>query len=184
MQIVDTDTGALLGVNQAGELCIKTIGAFSGYYKRDSLEAFDSDGFVKTGDIVRFDEQMRFYVLDRIKEMFKCRAFPIVPAMIESVLTQHSSVEIGIIIGVPHPTDDNHIIGVVKPKPNHNVSEDDIRKFVNERMGIHNQLHGVIFVNHVVQTPTGKIKRRELRDQIYEMLKIRINNNKTIDNGF
>lgn len=57
----------------------------NGYYNRDSSETFDSDGWLKTGDIVFFDEDYCFYVVDRIKEMLKYKSWHVPPAVIEKV---------------------------------------------------------------------------------------------------
>lgn len=57
----------------------------NGYYNRDPSESFDSDGWLKTGDIVYFDEDLCFYVVDRIKELLKYKSWHVPPAMIEKV---------------------------------------------------------------------------------------------------
>lgn len=57
----------------------------NGYYNRNSSEAFDSDGWLRTGDIMYFDEDFCFYVVDRIKQMLKYKSWHVPPAMIETV---------------------------------------------------------------------------------------------------
>lgn len=71
--MVDPETEENLGFNEKGELRLKTECEMNGYYKMDSSDAWDADGWLKTGDIVYYDEDFCFYVVDRIKEMLKFR---------------------------------------------------------------------------------------------------------------
>lgn len=59
----------------------------NGYYGKDASESFDSEGWLKTGDIVFFDEHYCFYVVDRVKEMLKYKSWHVAPAMLEKVIT-------------------------------------------------------------------------------------------------
>ncbi|KAF2902426.1 hypothetical protein ILUMI_03756 [Ignelater luminosus] len=68
-KIVDLETEEPLGPNQKGELRVKTDFYMNGYYNIDSSDSWDSDGFLKTGDIFYYDEDYCFYVVDRIKDM-------------------------------------------------------------------------------------------------------------------
>lgn len=64
----------------------------NGYYNRDSSESFDSDGWLRTGDIVYFDEDLCFYVVDRIKQMLKYKSWHVSPVMVENVrISSHYS---------------------------------------------------------------------------------------------
>lgn len=57
----------------------------NGYYGRDSSESFDADDWLRTGDLVYYDEERFFYVVDRIKEMLKYKSWHVAPAMVEKV---------------------------------------------------------------------------------------------------
>lgn len=57
----------------------------NGYYKRESSDAYDEDGWLKTGDIVYYDEDHCFYIIDRIKELLKYKSWHVPPAIIEHV---------------------------------------------------------------------------------------------------
>lgn len=69
----------------------------NGYYGRDSSESFDEDGWLKTGDVVYYDEENFFYIVDRIKEMLKYKSWHVPPAMVEKV---NSSIIITIFLSV------------------------------------------------------------------------------------
>nr|CAH7742818.1 unnamed protein product [Callosobruchus chinensis] len=85
-KVVDPDTDELCGPNQSGELRLKSKLSMNGYYGRDSSDSYDSDGWLRTGDKVYYDEDMCFYIVDRIKEMLKYKSWHVAPAMIEQVI--------------------------------------------------------------------------------------------------
>ena len=70
---MDLDTNQNLGPNQRGELRVKSSFVMNGYYNMDSSDSFDESGWLKTGDVVYYDDDCCFYVVDRIKESFKYR---------------------------------------------------------------------------------------------------------------
>lgn len=57
----------------------------NGYYKRDCSETFDEEGWLKTGDIVYYDDDLMFYVVDRVKEVMKYRSWHVAPSLMERV---------------------------------------------------------------------------------------------------
>ena len=62
--------------------------------------AFDADGFYKTGDVVVRDEQGRFYVVDRKKEMIKVNGLQVAPAELEALLLKNENIADAAVIGV------------------------------------------------------------------------------------
>ncbi|KAF2888325.1 hypothetical protein ILUMI_17848 [Ignelater luminosus] len=168
-KVVDPETEELLGPYQEGELRIKTKFQMNGYYNLDSSDAWDSDGWLKSGDIVYYDEDKCFYVVDRVKEMLKFQSWHVPPAVIENVLLTHPSIEIAVVIGVPHEIDGDHPMAVVKLRKGcvEGVTSDDIEKYVEERVHDRQRLRGgVKIVDFIPTTPTGKVKRKEVKKMI------------------
>lgn len=165
--MVDPDSRKQLGPNQKGELLIKTDTQMNGYFNLDSCDALDSDGWLKTGDIVYYDEDYCFYIIDRVKEMLKFQSWHVPPAAIESILLSHPAIEAAVVVGIPHPIDGDHPLAVVVIKKSYAVSETEIEDYIAER--VHDRMRlrgGVKFVNSIPLTPSGKIKRRDIRDMI------------------
>ncbi|KAF5300690.1 hypothetical protein FQA39_LY11052 [Lamprigera yunnana] len=163
-RVRDIDTGAILGPNQKGELLIKTNYQLIGYYNVDSSEIWDSEGWLKTGDIVYYDDDSCLYVVDRIKEMFKYQGWHIPPASIEAILLQHPSVASAIVIGVPHSHDGHRAMGLVTLKPNTNITAKAIEEFVNDKVEDRLKLTGGLkIINKMPLTPSGKIDRRKIK---------------------
>ncbi|XP_050517593.1 uncharacterized protein LOC126892163 [Diabrotica virgifera virgifera] len=170
-KVVDVYTGAICGPNEEGELRIKSDFLMSGYHNHDTSDSFDSDGWMKTGDIVNYDEDGCFYIKDRIKEMIKYKGFQIAPAMLEQLIMTHSSVAQVVIIGIPHDADGDHPMAVIVPKESSTASltEEDIIKFVDERVSDTMRLRaGVKFVSSIPMTPSGKIRRRDVKKMVLD----------------
>lgn len=78
-KIRDVKTGIALGPNKTGELCFKGPLVFKGYKGNEeaTTEAFDEDGFLRTGDLGYYDVDHRFYIVDRLKDVIKYKGFQV-----------------------------------------------------------------------------------------------------------
>ncbi|XP_063930902.1 uncharacterized protein LOC135143007 [Zophobas morio] len=167
LKIVDIDTEQLLGPNQKGEICIFSPSLMQGYYKLDSSEVFDKDGFLKTGDVGYYDEDGYLYVVERIKEMFKYQSWHIVPSAIEAVLLEHKGVKEAAVFGLPGGEDGEVPAACVVLKDGYSLSEEEIDSFLKERIADRERLRGgITFVKTLPKTPTGKVVRKKVRDSI------------------
>ncbi|XP_050517590.1 uncharacterized protein LOC126892161 [Diabrotica virgifera virgifera] len=174
-KVVNLDTGKTCGPNEGGELRIKSEFLMSGYHNQDTSDSFDSKGWLKTGDIVTYDEDGCFYVKNRIKEMIKYKGWQIAPAMLEQLIMTHPSVDQVVIIGIPHDIHGDHPMAVIVPKESSTapIDEEDIIKFVEERVEekvshIMRLTAGVKFVTSIPMTPSGKIRRREVKKMVLD----------------
>lgn len=162
-----------LPVGNTGELWIKGPNVFKGYFKnpqatRNSLSA---DGFFKTGDIGHVDDQGNFYITDRIKELIKYKGFQVPPAELEGLLLSHPKVNDVAVLGIY----DEHVaseiprayILPVKGVERNTETEKEICDWLAERVSSYKRLRGgVCWVNEIPRSPTGKILRRHLKDNI------------------
>ncbi|XP_017775786.1 PREDICTED: luciferin 4-monooxygenase-like [Nicrophorus vespilloides] len=165
-KIVDSETNENLGPNERGELLIKSAWRMTGYYKRDNKNVIEADGFVRTGDIAYFDEDFCFFIVDRIKEMFKYNGYHIVPKKLESILETHPAVHLAIVVGIPNVATGEEPLGVVIKNEGSEVSEAELIEYVNEKVDdFHKIRAGIRFVETFPTTATGKIRRRLLRDR-------------------
>lgn len=87
-KIVDVATGKALSVGQQGELCLRGPAVMIGYVGDDEANAstFDSEGWLKTGDLCYFDDNGFLHVVDRLKELIKYKAYQVPPAELEHLL--------------------------------------------------------------------------------------------------
>ncbi|CAG2170915.1 unnamed protein product, partial [Oppiella nova] len=98
LKVVDLTTGESLGPGRDGEICIRGNKLFAGYLDNETanLEAFDKDGWYRTGDIGRYDSRERLFIVDRLKEVVRIgidnHYINISPVEIEQFLLTHPSI--------------------------------------------------------------------------------------------
>lgn len=161
------NTRKIVGPNKLGELWVKVKWVMNGYYNNtDSSDCFDKDGYLSTGDIMYYDENLNFYYVDRIKEMLKYKGWQLQPTAIENVILQHPAVQNAVVVGLPHSIDGDYPLAFVILKSGHtNTSAEEIKRYANERLHDRQRLRGGLkIVKELPLTPSGKIQRRKVRE--------------------
>lgn len=141
----------------------------NGYYKMDYSGVFDAEGYLRTGDIVYYDEDNCLYIEERIKEMFKYRGWHIMPSVIEEVVLSHPGVKDAVVVGVSHVQDGHHPMALVVLKDNWSkVDSEQILEFVNNQLSDAQKLRAglKILTSELPRTTTGKLKRNLIREMI------------------
>ncbi|GAB0097777.1 luciferin 4-monooxygenase [Sergentomyia squamirostris] len=165
-KVIDPDTGKILGVNQPGELCFKGPQIMKGYLGNDEAtkDTIDSEGWFHTGDVGYYDEDKFFYIVDRLKELIKYKAFQVPPAELEALLLQHPKIADAAVIGLPDDVAGELPLAFVVKQGNVNVTEQEIKDYIAGKVTSYKQLRGgVRFIDEIPKNPSGKILRRELR---------------------
>lgn len=169
-KIIDPETGKSLGPNEVGELCIRGPQVMMGYLNADekTKECLSDGGFLRTGDMAQYDEDGFIYITDRMKELIKVRGFQVAPAELEELLLGHEHVQDSAVVSVPDEQSGELPRAYIVLKPNApEVSEDALKEWVKERVSPHKRMHGgVIFVQQIPKSASGKILRRILRDEV------------------
>ncbi|KIM77171.1 hypothetical protein PILCRDRAFT_825519 [Piloderma croceum F 1598] len=154
-----------------GELFVKGPNIMKGYLRNPvaNAETFTADGWMRTGDICRFDEDGDIFVVDRVKELIKFKGFQVPPADLEDVLLRHTDIADAAVIGVYDPEQGTEVpraYVVLSVSANGKINvEKEIAAWVAERVASHKKLRGgVQVVNAIPKNPSGKILRRILRD--------------------
>ncbi|XP_072767524.1 LOW QUALITY PROTEIN: uncharacterized protein [Anoplolepis gracilipes] len=166
IKIVDLESGKALGSNQLGELWIKSVTQINGYYRNLEVtkKTVDEQGWLHSGDIGYFDEDGELFIVDRIKDLIKYRGYHISSGEIEGVLLSHPGVSEVAVTGIPHPTDDEYPIAYVTKMPGIEVTEQELIDLVANNMTDQYKLRGgVIFLNELPHTSTGKIAKNILK---------------------
>ena len=164
VRVVDDDNRPL-GPNQAGELVLKGPSRSSGYWNNPEAYAavLDADGWFHTGDIVRYDEDWYFYVVDRKKDMFISGGENVYPAEIEAVLYRHPAVHMCAVVGVPDARWGEVGKAVVVLKPGATATAEDLLDFMAGQLARYKVPKSVDFRSELPLSGMGKILRRELR---------------------
>lgn len=168
IKIVDVETNKILGPNQKGEICAKAKSLMKGYYNADNTNTFEKDGFLKSGDVGYYDEDGVLYIVERIKEMFKYLSWHIIPSAIELVLMEHPDIKEVVVFGFPRNEEEGEVpAAAVVLKEGRSVTENEIQDFVESRVSDKEKLRGgVYFMKELPRTPSGKLKRKDIRQLI------------------
>ncbi|KAM7307028.1 4-coumarate--CoA ligase 1 [Ixodes scapularis] len=167
MKVVDIESGKVLGPNESGELLVKSPTSMRGYYGNPEAtsQAIILDGWVRTGDICYYDEEGRFFYVERMSQFFRCMGINVASSSIENVLLSHEEVEEAAVIGVPHPRYEEAAMAFVVLKTSREkITEAALQKFVADKLGNYMHLHaGVKFVDKIPKDANGKVIRKKLR---------------------
>lgn len=166
VRVVD-DNGNLLQAGDQGEVVIKGHNIMKGYLNNPEKTA-DAirDGWFHTGDVGRFDESGNLYIVDRLKDLIIRGGYNVYPRELEEVLLTHPDVMMAAVIGTPDDHFGEEIMACLVLKPDSNAEADDIQAWGKERLGSHKYPRVVRLFDALPMTATGKILKRELRDQL------------------
>lgn len=132
-KVIDIQTSESLGPRQQGELCFAGDLMMIGYCgdPKATAEMIDKDGWLHTGDIGYYDEDGYIFVVDRLKELIKYKAFQVPPAELEAILLNHPAVKDAAVIGLPDESSGELPLAFVVRQPGAEISADAIRRFVD-----------------------------------------------------
>lgn len=158
---------------QAGELIICGPQVMKGYWKKPEatekvlVKRSDDKTWLRTGDIVKMDENGYFYVVGRSKEMIKYKGYRILPFEVEDILYEHPDVAEAAVIGIPDDVVGETIKAFIRLKPESKgkVTEEDIIDWAKENMAAYKYPREVEFVGNIPKSPVGKVLRRTFREQ-------------------
>ncbi len=165
MKLINDDwTDVPDGPDEVGEIAIKGHNIMKGYYNRpDATDESIHDGWFRSGDLAKKDEDGFYYIVDRSKDMIIRGGFNVYPRELEEVLMSHPAVSLVAVIGVPHESHGEEIKAfVVKNKDHDDVSEDDLVAWGKEQFAAYKYPRTVQFLDELPMTSTGKILKREL----------------------
>lgn len=141
--------------------CLPIIGYVGG--DETNNQAFDSHGWLKTGDLCYFDEDGFLYVVDRLKDIIKYKAYQVAPAELEDVLHLIPGILDAAVISYPdEEVGQLPMAFVVRQNGSNNLTEDQIMEFVAKQVAPYKKIRKVCFVDSIPRLPSGKLLRREL----------------------
>jgi acyl-CoA synthetase (AMP-forming)/AMP-acid ligase II len=125
--------------------------------------AFDARGFLRTGDIGRFDDHGHLYITGRLKEMMIVAGENVFPREIEDVLMAHPSVEAAGVTSVQDPTRGELPIAFVQMREGQPFDQAVLMQFCRDKLAGYKVPREVRCVEALPRNPTGKVMRRELK---------------------
>ena len=176
-RIVDDDGQVLTNDNQAvGEVEVRGPWITSSYYRGHDESKFDS-GWLRTGDVGRSDERGFITLTDRAKDVIKSGGEWISSVELENCLIAHSDVIEAAVVGVPDERWQERPLAVVVTKDGPDVSADELRKFLADKVVRWWLPERWTFVDEIPRTSVGKYDKKTIRsryaDNVYEVIETR-----------
>ena len=185
LRIVDDgDNDIDLDSGQPGEMLVGGPILSQGYHNRPNAtrESFTDDGFYRTGDIGIY-KNGHVWIIDRKKELIKYKGQQVAPAELEALLTSHPQIADAAVIGIRDGRQETEVpqaYVVRKQTAESGIAEQtltahEVAEFVETNLAAHKQLRGgVIFVDEIPKSASGKILRKELRERESEESKSKL----------
>jgi long-chain acyl-CoA synthetase len=138
----------------------------SGYWEQpEETEHAIPGGALHTGDVGLMDSEGWFYLVDRKKDMINASGYKVWPRDVEDVLYGHQAVREAAVVGIPHPYRGETVKAFVTLKEGESVTAEELIAFCKERMAAYKYPREIEFVEVLPKTGSGKILRRQLRDE-------------------
>ncbi|KAF8036946.1 hypothetical protein BT93_B0004 [Corymbia citriodora subsp. variegata] len=163
-KIVDPTSGDALPPGQRGELWLRGPTIMKCYVgdEKATAETIDSDGWLRTGDLCYIDSEGFLFIVDRLKELIKYKAYQVAPAELEQLL--HSNPDVVDAAVIPYPDEEVGEIPMafVVRKPGSNITESQVMDFISKQVAPYKKIRRVAFISSIPKSTAGKILRREL----------------------
>ncbi|MFN3164453.1 MAG: AMP-binding protein [Pseudohongiellaceae bacterium] len=164
-RVIDTETGAELGINEKGEVMVRGPHVMVGYLnnKEATDQCIDSNGWFHTGDIGYADEDGYFYIVDRVKELIKYKGYQVPPAELEAILVAHPSISDAAVI--PSPDEEAGEVPKAFVVLKEDLTPEAIMEYVAGKVAPHKKIRRLEIVAEIPKSASGKILRRVLVEQ-------------------
>jgi long-chain acyl-CoA synthetase len=158
----------VLGPDQVGELWFRGPNLIRGYWgKPEATAQTIVDGWLRTGDIGRIDDEGFVYVQDRAKDMVLRAGENVYCAEVEAALYEHPDVYEAAVFGVPHERLGEEVAAAIVPKAGRSIDADGLRTFLAQHLAPFKIPTRIAFRGaQLPRNPAGKILKRDLREEL------------------
>ena len=160
------DPSKEMPLGQEGEICIKGPQVMKGYWNKpeETANVFH-DGFLRTGDVGKMDDDGFIFITDRIKDMIICSGFKVFPRHLEEKIYQHPAVEEVTVIGIKDSYRGEAPKAFIKLKAGMTATGADILKFLEPKLSKLEMPSQIEFRDALPKTMIGKLSKKELKQE-------------------
>jgi long-chain acyl-CoA synthetase len=163
VKLIDDDWKTVEGADEVGEIAIRGHNIMKGYYNRAEATAeVMKDGWFRSGDLARRDEDGFYYIVDRAKDMIIRGGFNVYPREVEEVLMTHPDVSLAAVVGVPDESHGEEIKAYVILNDGATTTGEELVAWCKDQMAAYKYPRVVDVADSLPMTATGKILKREL----------------------
>lgn len=166
VQIRD-ESGKQLHPNQSGDIYVKSPSLMNGYWNQpEETERRLKDGWLSTGDVGYLDLDHYLFIQERKDDFITKGGFPVSSREVERVILDHEAVSEVAVVGIPDQTHGSEVKAFVVLKENAKLADDELYKFCQEYLPIYKCPRFTETVSNLPKSPTGRVLKRSLRQQI------------------
>ncbi len=164
-QVVGLD-GRTVSPGEQGELVLSGPQIVSGYWRNEeATRSTMPGGRLHTGDVAVMDSDGWVYLVDRLKDQINSSGYKVWPREVEDALYEHDAVFEAAVVGLPDEYRGEKVVAFASLKAGQTAEEDELIAFAGSRLAAYKRPVEVHVVAELPKTQTGKIRRRELRDE-------------------
>jgi long-chain acyl-CoA synthetase len=158
------DAGGEPVVGEVGEIEIRGQNVMKSYWRRPeaTAEAIDAEGWFRTGDLARIDDDGYYFIVDRKKELIIRGGYNVYPRELEEVLYEHPAVREAAVIGIPHPELGEEVGAAIALVAGSEATPEDVRDFVRAHVAAYKYPRHIWVLDELPKGPTGKILKRAI----------------------
>ncbi|AQW86757.1 long-chain-fatty-acid--CoA ligase/synthetase [Campylobacter pinnipediorum subsp. caledonicus] len=156
-------------IGQVGEIIVKGDCVMKGYYGMDNSDVI-INGWLRTGDLGKIDEDGFIYIVDRKKDLIISKGINIYPREIEEVIYQLEEVEAAAVIGVSDEHADEEVVAFVQLKEGMNIDEKYLKKYLKKYLANFKIPKNIYFSEELPRNATGKVLKRVLKEQLKDKI--------------
>lgn len=167
LRIVDEE-GAPRGAGEIGEVQLRGPNVFAGYWRRPeaTAEAFTEDGWFRSGDLGRLDDEGFLTLVDRKKDMVISGGENVYSAEVEDALFTHAAVAEAAVVGVTDERWGEAVCAVVALRPGASATAEELVAHCRTRLAKYKTPKYVVFVDALPRNAAGKVLKRQLREEV------------------
>ncbi len=175
-RVVDPGTGAVLDDGETGELVASGYGVTQGYYNKPeaTAAAFDAEGWLRTGDLGRIDDDGYITLLGRTKESYRCGGEQVLPTEIEDLLTTHADVVQAHVVPIPDERMGEVGVAFVVARPGAALDRSALQTMIAARLARYKVPRHILLVDAaaIPTTASGRARKFLLTKQALQILEL------------
>lgn len=161
------DDGKDMGLDEVGEICVRSGGVMEGYWKSPELNAeVLTNGWLHTGDIGKVDADGFVWIVDRKKDLIIRGGFNVFPRDVEDALLEDPAIEMAGVVGRPDTIYGEEVVAFVSLRSGASATPEEIIEHSKTKLGKYKYPREVHVVGYLPLTPVGKVDRKALRKML------------------
>ncbi|HEV2567492.1 AMP-binding protein [Sphingomonas sp.] len=151
-----------------GAIEVRGPNVTSGYWRNfeKTAESFTPDGFFRTGDLGRFDNDGYLWIVGRAKDLIISGGFNVYPAEVEDAIEALPGVAEVAVVGVPHPDFGEGVIAVIVPRPDQVVTKERVSAALRETLAAYKRPKRILIRDALPRNAMGKVEKAVLRKEL------------------